>query len=233
VASLVIPANAPTASYDIQVLLVGGKKGVGAELFTVTLKNPTAQFWFSLDDATLGLKSDHLAAYTQGNFSVYGDGICGVHALMFSVASGSNSGDATMQTDNSRFQNRKCPDYPRKLGIVLRDDGGNVVTQLSTTMFMNVHDVENTTDIIAVGSAVRRGMTLSYDPHCNGLRWTLVMPDQVTPSGADQVNVTRTSANSWVVQTQPYPNDKAFCLGDGHLYHVPVNFTIVTDRPLP
>jgi hypothetical protein len=233
VASIVIPANAPTVSYDIQVMLVGGKKGVGAELFTVTLKDPTAQFWFPLNDAALGLQSDHLSAYVQGGVSVYGDGLCGVHARIFSTAAGSNSGDATMQTDNNRFADRHCRDYPRKLGIILRDDGGNVVTQLSSTVFMNVHDVENTTDQIAVGSTALRGLTLGEDPHCNGLRWTLVMPDQTTPSGANQVNVTRTSANNWHVQTQPYPNDKAYCLGDGRLYHVPVDFTVVADRPLP
>jgi len=233
VASIVIPANAPVAAYDVQVFLVGGKKGVGAELFTVTLKDPTAQFWFPLDDAALGLQSDHIGTYLNGSFSVYGDGVCGVHSKIFSTASASNSGDAIMGTDDSKFGDRHCRDYPRKLHLILRDDLGATVVQLSSTVFMNVHDVENTTDQIAVGSTALRGLTLGEDPHCNGLRWTLVMPDQVTPSGANQVNVTRTSANSWRVQTQPYPNDKAYCLGDSRLYHVPVDFTVVADRPLP
>ena len=52
-------------------------------------------------------------------------------------------------------------------------------------------------------------------------------------STPDDVIVTRTTANTWVVQTQPAPNDKAFCLGDGQLYHVPVHLTVVTDQPLP
>lgn len=195
--------------------------------------DPTATFWFPLADAALGLQSDHIATYVQGDSSAYADGVCGVHALIFATASASNSGDATMQTDNPKFGDRHCRDYPRKLGIVLRDDGGNIVTQLSSTVFMNTHDIENTTDVIPIGSSTLRGLTLSEDPHCNGLRWTLVMPDQITPSGADQVTVTRTSANSWVVATQPYPNDKAFCLGDGQLYHVPVRFTIVASRALP
>jgi len=233
VASIIIPSAAPTASYDIQVLLVGGKKGVGAELFTVTPGDPTAQLWFPLDDAALGLQSDHLAAYVQGSNSIYGDGVCGVHSKIFATVAASNSGDVTMQTDNSRYSDRHCKDYPRQMGIVLRNDAGTIVTQLSSVVFMNVHDVENTTDQIPVGSTVARNLTLSEDPHCNGLRWTLFMRDQVTPSGADQVNVTRTSANTWLVQTQPYPNDKAFCLGDGQLYHVPVSFTVVSDRPLP
>jgi hypothetical protein len=95
---------------------------------------------------------------------------------------------------------------------------------------MNVHDVENATDIIPIGSSAARGFAASQDPHCNGLHWTPVMSDQVTPSGAI---VPRTSANSWLVQTQPYPNDKAYCLGDGQLYRVPVQFTIVASRGLP
>jgi hypothetical protein len=196
--------------------------------------DPNATFWFPLADGALGLQSDHLPAYVSGDSSAYADGICGVHSKIFATASASNSGDAIMGTDDPKFGDRHCRDYPRKLHLILRDDAGNIVTQLSSTVFMNVHDVQNTTDVIPIGgTGVARGLTLGEDPYCNGLRWTLVMPDQTTPSGADQVIVTRTSANSWVVQTQPYPNDKAFCLGDGHLYHVPVHFTIVADRALP
>ena len=61
----------------------------------------------------------------------------------------------------------------------------------------------------------------------------MFLPDGTTPTGADKVIVTRTKADTWTVQTQPYPNDKAYCLGDGQLYHVPVRFTIVTDQALP
>src|SRR5262249_17958738 len=126
VATIIIPAAAPTASYDIQVLLVGGKKGVGAELFTVTLGDPAAQLWFPLDDAGLGLQSDHIAAYAQGGNSIYADGVCGVHGHIFATTAASNSGDVTMQTDNSRYRDHRCPDYPRQLHIILRDDAGNI-----------------------------------------------------------------------------------------------------------
>ena len=193
--------------------------------------DPTATFWFPLADAELGLQSDHL--FTSGDSSAYASGVCGVSSKMFATTAASNSGDATMQTDNPTNKAHNCSAYPRKLHLILRDDGGNVVTQATTTMFMNVHDLENTTDIIPIGGPpVLRGFALSEDPHCNGLRWTLVKPDQ-TPSGADQVLVTRTSANTWAVQTQPAPNDKAYCVGDGQLYHVPVHLTVVTDRALP
>ena len=192
--------------------------------------DPTTTFWFPLADAGLGLQSDHL--FTSGDSSAYASGVCGVTSKMF-VYPTSNSGDATMQTDNPTAKDHTCSAYPRKLHVILRDDGGNIVTQTWSTMFMNVHDVENTTDIIPIGTAVARGFALSEDPHCNGLRWQQMVPGLPTPSGADEVIVTRTSADTWVVQTQPYPNDKAFCMGDGQLYHVPVHLTVVTDQALP
>jgi hypothetical protein len=195
--------------------------------------DPTTTFWFPLDDAALGVQSDHIATYVSGDSSGYADGVCGVHSKIFATAAASNSGDAIMGTDDPKFGDRHCRDYPRKLHLVMRDDAGNVAVQLSTTVFMNVHDVQNLTDVIPIGGNIARGFTFGEDPHCNGLHWTLVLPDQVTPSGANQVIVTRTSANTWVVQTQPYPNDKAYCLGDGQLYHVPVRFTIVASQALP
>ena len=139
--------------------------------------DPTATFWFPLADGALGLQSDHAAAYTSGDSSAYADGVCGVDSKIFATTAASNSGDAIMQTDDPRNGDRKCKSYPRKLHLILRDDGGSIVTQLSSTVFMNVHDVQNTTDIIAIGSSLARGLTLSEDPHCDGLRWTLVMPD--------------------------------------------------------
>lgn len=233
VASIVIPSTAPTASYDIDVFISGDKKGVGGELFTVTPNDPTAQFQFPLADAALGLRSDHIATYVQGDVSVYADGVCGVHSKIFATAAASNSGDAVMGTNDPKYADRHCRDDPRKVTVILRDDAGNIVKQYSTGMFMDVHDVENTTDQIALGGSALRGFTLNQESNCNGLRWTLVMPDQVTPSGADQVMVTRTTASTWLVQTQPYPHDKTFCLADNRLYHVAVNFTVVSDRPLP
>jgi hypothetical protein len=229
VASLIVPVNAPTASYDIEVLLVGGKKGVGAELFTVTLKDPTAIFWFPLADAGLGLQSDHL--FTSGDSSAYANGVCGVGSVMH--VNLATSGDATMQTNNPTARDHTCSAYPRKLHLILRDDSGNIVTQATTPMFMNVHAIETTTQAIPIGTAVLRPMGMSGDPYCNQVWFKAFMPDGVTPSGADSVIVTRTSPDTWTAQTQPYPHDKALCVNDGHLYHVPVHLTVVTDRALP
>ena len=230
VASLIIPANAPTASYDIQVFLVGGKKGVGAELFTVTLSDPHPTFWFPLADAGLGLQSDHL--YVSGDSSAYASGVCGVSSSM-GVYGTSSSGDAIMQTNNPTHRDHTCSAYPRKLHSILRDDGGNIVSQSTVPMFMNVHNIETTTTSIPIGGVVLRPMGMTGDSFCSQVWFKAYLPDGVTPSGADSVIVTRTSPNTWTVQTQAPPHDRALCVNNGHLYHVPVQLTIVTDRPLP
>ena len=48
---------------------------------------------------------------------------------------------------------------------------------------------------------------------------------------ADSVIVTRTATNTWLVTTQPAPNDQAYCKGDGRLYHIPLRFTVVRLTP--
>ena len=223
-----MPAGAPVASYDVQVMLVDGKKGVGVELFAVLLGDPAASFLFPLDDAMLGVRSDHAAAYTSGTNSVYADGACGVVARIFATASASNSGDGTMQTDNPRSADRKCALYPRKLTI----DYGDGVVQPST-VFVNARDLQNTdpASVIPQGTTVQRRLTLQ-EGRCGSLRWAPVLADG-TVSGADFVNVTRIDASTWLVATQPYPNDKTYCNVDGRLRHIQARFQVVTSRPLP
>jgi hypothetical protein len=191
--------------------------------------DPSVQIQFPLNDAALGFKSDHIATYVVGNVSVYADAVCGVHALMFAT----NGGDVTMQTNDSKYSDRHCPDYPRKLGIVLRDDAGNIVTQFSIAGAMNQRSVEDLTAPMAIGSTIARGLVFGSDPLCNSLRWAIFQADGVTPIGADRVNVTRVDASTWHVQSQPYPNDKVLCVGNNTLYHAPVDFTIVAARPMP
>jgi hypothetical protein len=72
-ARIVVPATAPLASYDVEVTLLGGKKGVGAEMFEVLLGDPKAEFWFPTDDPHLGLRGDGL--FLNGTSSVYAGGV--------------------------------------------------------------------------------------------------------------------------------------------------------------
>jgi hypothetical protein len=65
VANITIASDAPLASFDIQVLTAGGKKGIGIELFTV---QETGR-WFALFDDAAGnkLRSDNGTAYEDGS----------------------------------------------------------------------------------------------------------------------------------------------------------------------
>src|SRR5262249_1122429 len=157
----------------------------------------TVQLQFPLNDAPLGLRSDHIATYVQGNVSVYAHAVCGIHALMFAT----NGGDVVMETNDPKYSDRHCPDYPRKLGIVLRDDAGNVVTQFSSAGGMNARSVEDLTAPMPIGSTIARGLVFGTEPHCNSLRWAIFQADGVTPIGANRVNVTRVDARTWHVQS--------------------------------
>ena len=194
---------------------------------TATPTDPTATFYFPVADAALGLRSDHDFLAVGGDSSAYANGVCGVDAKLFATTAASNSGDAIMQTDNPQYADRKCTKYPRKLTV---DYGDGVVQQ--STVFINVRQVQSTTFVIPVGNSVKRGLHVN-ETRCGGLVWQAQLADGTSTNGADSVQVTRTSASTWVVQTQPAPNDKAYCKADGRLYHVPVQFTIVSSPALP
>jgi hypothetical protein len=224
IATIVVPAGAPVASYDIEITLVDGKKGVGVEKFAVTYGDPTAVFAFPLSDAGLGVRSDR--KYLSGDASIYAEGICGVHSKIFATNGASGSGDAIMNTEDPAYRNRKCAEYPRMLTV----DFGNGTVR-TTTVFLNTFQIQNAFYRINVGDTVKRAMGLG-GAGCNGLAWRAVLQDG-TITGADSVLVTRTSTRTWTVQTQPAPNDKARCAADGQLYHIPVYFTITASRDLP
>jgi hypothetical protein len=221
VARITVPSTAPLASYDVEVMLGDGKKGVGAEMFLVTERDPSATFLFPLDDATLGVRSDRL--FTSGSASAYVNGVCGTATHIFATTEKSNSGDATLSIGGTASGKGKCSRW-------LTIDYGDGVVQ-NVAAFMNVNKIHNTTSQIAIGTTARRGLNLA-DTRCNGLRWKTVLTDG-TYTGADSVNVTRTSADTWVVETQPPPLNKAFCVADGRTYHISARFTIVASEPLP
>lgn len=221
-ARIEVPATAPVASYDVVVTLSNGKKGVGAEKFEVLEGNPNAAFWFPLDDATLDVRSDHL--YVSGTSSIYGAGVCGVHSKVF--ATENSTGDAIVDTDNPRYADKKCPAYPRRITVVFGP--GEVST---SGRFINVRHIQNTTYQMPIGATVRTVLSLRED-RCEAVRWVAEMTDG-TFVGGDSVNVTRVDASTWLVETQPYPANKAYCLKTGRLYHLNVRFKVVTDRPMP
>jgi hypothetical protein len=226
IAHLLVPSTAPVASYDVQVTLTSGKKGVGAELFAVTPADPKAEFLLPLDATGLGVSSDGF--YVSGDQSVYRNQVCGVDSKIFATTEYSNSGDAVMQTDNPKYTDNKCVNYPRKVLI----DYGDGTTPQWTTVFFNVGDIErdnDPADQIPIGTSRLRALHIN-DVRCGGL----VYQDHIAggaPTGADSVIVSRTAVDTWVVTTQPAPNDRAYCKADAQLYHIPVRLTVVRLAP--
>ena len=186
--------------------------------------DPTASFWFPLDDTALGLRSDHL--YTSGTSSVYAEGVCGVHSKIFATTGASNSGDAIMHTSNHMYRDRNCAQYPRNVTIEYAP--GDVE---SSEVFMNVREIANTTYQIPIGTTVRRALAVQAG-RCESLRFN-TQPAGGMYLGADSVNVTRVDASTWLVETQPYPDNKAYCNATGALYNIAVQFTVVSSGALP
>jgi hypothetical protein len=185
--------------------------------------DPTATFYFPLADGALSVKSDGL--FGNGTFSLYANGVCGVHSKIFATTAASNSGDAIMHTNNPKFSDRKCAAYPRTLTLAYSDGVSETVP-----VFMNVRQIENTTYAIPVGTTVKRSFAIQT-ARCEQLLWSGVR--QGVPIDADSVFVTRVAADTWRVQSQPAPNDRASCAANGQTYTMSVDFTIVSSRALP
>jgi hypothetical protein len=224
IARVVVPVDAPVASYDVVVSLIGGKKGVGAELFEVLLGDPAATFLFPMADGGLSVKSDRL--YVTGEYSAYANGVCGVNAKIFAGPTASNSGDAIMHTNNARFADRKCPRYPRTLTLVYPDGATE-----TSAVFINVRQIANTEYSIPMNTTVTRSFALNLGTRCGKLLFS--GEQQGVPINGDSVFVTRVASDAWRVRTQPDPNNLAYCTATGESFKLSLDFTVVSNRPLP
>ncbi len=172
--------------------------------------DPKATFRLPLDGTGLAVTSDGL--YGDGTFSSYTDGVCGVTSTL--IVSG--SGDAIMQTNNPKAPDRRCVNAPRRW--TLSYDDGFVET---IPVFVNLHNLQSPNFAIPVGTTVKRkfGINPTQNTRCDRLVWG---------ENSDSVFVTRTTTNTWQVQSQPAPNDVAWCSTTGALHHMPIRFTIST-----
>ena len=226
VSRIIVPTDAPVASYDVEVMLIGGKKGVGAEMFEVLVGDPKATFLYPLADASLNVRSDGL--FSDGTYSVYANGVCGVVSKIYATTEQSNTGDATMGTYQPRTKDRTCATYPRRIRIIF-PDGFTETTHTGT----NLRFVENSTSSIPVGATVKRALHVGVGEsvRCEGLVWSANRTG--TPVPGDSVLVTRLAEDRWHVQSQPYPNNRAYCWPNGPAYNMTVELTVVSSRPLP
>jgi hypothetical protein len=213
--------------------------------------NPTATFFLSNDAANL-LRGDgdYLEGVTSpfAGASRYLNGECGVTTTFYALSG--QSGDATMSTGTTGRCTRRI-----RLSYEIVNADGTTTTDGSivTSSFLNVRKLEvaatSTTpaEYVPVGGDAQR--TFAFDDggaKCGtggtaAIVFSAVLNDG-TVTGADLVNVHRDAADTWTVTTQPdeidaisgqtIHHDKAYCKGNGKLYHLPLHFSVKSSMPL-
>jgi hypothetical protein len=230
-AACTAPDASPTALQPTAPSLAGGK-----------VTNPTATFVIA-NDAANGLRGDGLYLETDG--SRYANGECGVSTTIYALSGG--SGDATMGASLGG----KCR---RKVQITyesINADGSTTFEgTLSVAGFVNVRALQvaatatTPASYIPIGTDAPRNMAIDDAATCGGLgtgaiAFVPVLRDG-TVTNADQVNVHRDAADLWTVTTTPdeidgdgnvVHHDKAYCKGNGKLYHMPLRLTIRSSVP--
>lgn len=225
--------TSPSAMAPTAPALAGGK-----------VSQPTATFYLSNDAAHL-LRGD--GAYLEGvsssfaGTSRYTNGECGVSSVVYALPGG--SGDATMNTGSTG----RCSRRIRLTYAQINADGSTTIDgSLTTPSFLNVRKLQvaatatTASATIPVGGDSLRTFALSDDGARCGTAGTaaiLFAPERNgVATGADFVNVHRDAADVWTVSTLPdevdpltgeiIHHDKAYCAGNGALYHLPLRFTI-------
>ncbi len=231
IANITVSASAAVAKWDIQVTASGKKGGIGTEMFAIKMRpnaivTPVSTFKLPLAGTNVSFRSDGM--YSDGVYSVYASGTCNVTGSIFDGSFGgiNDGGDATIQTSLS--SKGKCG---RQFTLTYPD--GYTETLAS---FANLRTLENSSFAIPIGAIVNRRFTINpagvinkVTPRCSRLFFGEFV---TTGVGSDSVSVTRIDATTWHVQSQPAPDDLAYCETNGQLYHMRVDFLIVSSVPL-
>ncbi|MEP6507141.1 MAG: hypothetical protein ABJC63_02870 [Gemmatimonadales bacterium] len=213
----------------------------GAPVFAKSTATNAASTWkLPLDATGLGLVSDN--QYGEGANSVYDNGVCGVTSQIFN-ATGSISGDATLQTNNPTAKANGCAAYPRKMSVVYPVNDPQYPNGGSETMavFLNVRNISNPATVIRQGYANRVERAMAVNPtqstRCDAWRWNIDV-------GGDDVWVERIDARTYHVYTKDRDPDplvaaanagvnRATCTTTGQQHHLPVDLLIVSKQDLP
>ena len=245
VANITVSSDADLALWDVQIA-AGGKNGVGTEVSAITAGNVAATEFISNDPA-YNLRGDGSYLESSGE-SRYLVGECGISSTFYSGPGG--SGDVTMTIG----ANGKCVRHIRFAYAAINPDGSTTSEgTITTSSFLNVRKLQvaatSTTpaSYIPVGSDAQR--TFAFDDggtKCGtsgtaAIVFSSVLTDG-TVTGADSVNVHRDASDTWTITTAPdeidaftgatIHHDKAYCRGNGKLYHVPLHFSIKSSVPL-
>lgn len=188
----------------------------------------TAQWAFPLADAGLSVRSD--GQFNDGTYSWYSNGVCSVTSKIFVDGSGDNTINFSYpKTSPKPVCGRTFTMvYPDAFTETLAYQGGVQILQSSSFQ-------------IPIGSQVKRHMRFGADqrsranpnPARCGLGLVFGEGGANPAIGSDSVVVSRIDARTWRVQSQPAPDNLAFCIDNGQLYAMTVDFVIVASRDLP
>jgi len=177
--------------------------------------DPTTTWKLPLDDAGLNVKSDR--KFSDGLYSVYANGVCGVSGSLFL----SGSGDATLNASNPQRSgaDRTCSDSPRQFTVVY----GDGVTEAAG--FINLHSLQTTTSSIPVSATQPRFFGFATG-RCEKLQFG-------NGTLGDSVLVTRVDAHTWRVASRATPDDRAYCVANAQTYHMQIDLVVVSSRDVP
>ena len=193
---------------------------------SVTNSNPSSNWEIPLADAGLSVKSDHKYPDATNTYSVYAQNVCSFSSTMFTTGSGDDTFGFT-------YPKGKCG----RTWTVTYSDGFTETLAYGGGLQV----LENSNFSIPVGHTALRhfrfsaGTGASYNPVASRCSQGLVFGENGNnpAPGSDSVMVTRVDARTWDVQSQPAPNDHAYCIDNGLLYEMQVAFRIVASQPLP
>lgn len=208
--------------------------------------NPTATFFVS-NDASYLLRGDGDYVDLATGASRYANGECSVSTVIYAQSGG--SGDATMTTGPGRCVRRVRIDY----AAIGADGNTTSEGSITTSSFLNVRKLQvaatssTPTNAIPLGGDAQR--TFAFDDggaKCGAPGTGAIVFAPVSNDGsainADYVNVHRDAADTWTVTTQAdeidplsgqtIHHDRAYCKGNGKLYHMPLRLTIKSSAPL-
>ena len=197
-------------------------------LFAKPAAGPTLTWKIPLADAGLSVRSDQ--RFSDGTYSVYRHGECSADNPIFL----GGSGDAKFTFTYGQTGGKgPCG----RTWTVLFSDG--VAETLAYQGGVQV--LQNATFSIAVGDSALRHFRIGADrvPRKNPVEARcgegLVFGEGgVNPAiGSDSVWVKRVDASTWHVHSQAAPENKAFCVNNGQLYEMNVDFVVESSQPLP
>lgn len=187
----------------------------------------TTDWAFPVSDVGLSVKSD--GQFSDGTYSWYRAGSCTFTSTLFV----DGSGDNVIGFDYPKTKPK--PACGRTLTMVFPDGFTETLAYGGGVQVLQSADFQ-----IPIGQQAKRHMRFGADQRARnnpvparcGLGLVFGEGGGNPALGSDSVVVSRLDARTWRVQTQA-PDNLAYCIDNGQLYEMTLDFTIVASRDVP